>query len=188
MDLILLAQERFKPYYQEYPNAILPLACCPDLHKRYPDEPRNFDVAFLGNASYPHRRKYLEMIDQNFKLLRSNAQPGEPYSRLLNQADILFNCAMEQDVNMRFFEAISCGRLLISDFLKEQDQFAEAGKHYVAFDNKDDLIEKIKYYLDHPEERELIAKAGMEHIQVNHTYSIRLTQLICLLKTLKYLS
>lgn len=36
------------------------------------------------------------------------------------------------------------------------------GVHYVAFDDLDDMVEKIRYYLDHEDERLKIAAAGKE--------------------------
>ncbi len=36
----------------------------------------------------------------------------------------------------------------------------QEGIHYVAFDDLDDIVDKIKHYLTHDEERETIAKAG----------------------------
>lgn len=36
----------------------------------------------------------------------------------------------------------------------------EEGKHYVAFDDMDDMVEKIRYYLSHEDERLKIAAAG----------------------------
>lgn len=38
----------------------------------------------------------------------------------------------------------------------------EDGKHFVSFSTADDLIEKIKYYLVHEEERKKIARSGRE--------------------------
>ena len=38
----------------------------------------------------------------------------------------------------------------------------EENKHYVAFDNLDDMVEKIRYYLEHDAERKKIAAAGKE--------------------------
>jgi glycosyltransferase involved in cell wall biosynthesis len=36
----------------------------------------------------------------------------------------------------------------------------QEGVHYVAFDDLDDMVEKIRYYLTHDDERETIAAAG----------------------------
>ena len=184
-DLILLAQERFLDYYKDYKTSILPLACYPKLHKRYSDEEQIYDIGFIGNDTYPHRKKYLNILDQNFKLLKTTSKPGEPYSRLLNQCKMLFNCQMTGDINMRFFEAISCGRLLVSDFVQGQDKFATAGEHYVTFKDSAHLVEVVKYYLKNKIAREKIAEQGMKHIQQNHNYNKRLDQIICLSKTLK---
>jgi spore maturation protein CgeB len=119
----------------------------------------------------------VEMLKQNFKVLTGNEKPGAPYARKLNQCKLTFNCAMLDDVNMRFFEAISCGRMLLTDYLPAQDEFATEGKHYVSYKDGKDLIEKVRYYLMKYKERESIAKEGMEHIQKYHGYNNRLEQL-----------
>lgn len=185
-DLILLAQGRFLPYYNDYKTAVVPLACYPLLHKRYKEEKQIYDIGFIGNDTYPHRKKMLNILNQNFKLLKTTADPGEPYSRLFNQCKMIFNCQMTGDVNMRFFEAISCGRLLVTDYLPEQDQFAVRGRHYVTYEDSRHLVDVVKFYLDDAIAREEIAHCGMKHIQEKHNYNNRLNQIICLAKTLKF--
>ena len=183
VDLVLLAQDLNREFYTDYKHDILPLACYPKLHKRYPDEKQFYDIGFIGNHTYPYRRKLLEMLKQNFKVLCTTSKPGEEYSRLLNQCKLTFNCSMQEDVNMRFFEAISCGRLLLTDYLPAQDQFASVGKHYITYADEKDLIDYVRFYLNHEKERERVAKAGMIHIQQNHNYDKRLKQLLCLVKS-----
>jgi glycosyltransferase involved in cell wall biosynthesis len=39
---------------------------------------------------------------------------------------------------------------------------AKEGVHYAVFEDLDDVVKKIKYYLEHEEEREKIARAGQE--------------------------
>ena len=181
-DLIFLAQPYFKDFYKDWKTDNLPLACCPDVHKRYEDEPQEYDIGFIGNDTYPYRRMLLDILSANYKVLRTTAEPGEPYSRLLNRCKIIFNCAMDNDVNMRFFEGMACGRLLLSDYLPEQDNYAIDGVHYVAYRSVDELLEKVNYYLKNNKEREKIAKQGMEHVHKNHNYNIRLEELLCLAK------
>ena len=184
VDMVLLAQKYFKDYYYRYKTEYLPLACWPDVHKRYKEEKQIYDIGFLGNDTYPHRRQLLETLKQNFKVLWDTSKPGELYSRKLNQCKMLFNCHMNHDVNMRFFEAISSGRLLLTDYLIEQDEFAESGKHYSAFYGADDLVQKVKYYLKHTKKREYIAYKGMKHVQKYSSYQNRLEQLLCIIKHL----
>ena len=185
VDLVLLAQPRFAEFYKDYKTAILPLACWPEVHKPYYNESIIYDIGFIGNDTYPYRRKLLEMLEANFRVLRTTSKPGEPYSRLLNQCKLTFNCAMRYDVNMRFFEAIASGRMLLTDCLPEQNAFAKDGEHYVSYNCEEGLFEKVKYYLEHTKEREEIAHRGVLHIHKNHSYSNRLNEIICLVKTLK---
>ncbi len=183
VDLVLLAQKTNELFYTDYKHDILPLACYPKLHKRYSKEKQIYDIGFIGNSSYPYRKKLLEILKQNFKVLCTTSKPGEEYSRLLNQCRLTFNCSMHNDVNMRFFEAISCGRLLLTDYLPDQDNYASQGKHYLTFKNEQDLINQVRFYLKHQKIRERIAKAGMIHVQKYHNYDNRLKQLLCLTKS-----
>lgn len=42
----------------------------------------------------------------------------------------------------------------------------------------DDLDDKIHFYLEHPSIRKEIAQAEYEYVKNNHTYTIRLAQMI----------
>jgi hypothetical protein len=185
VDLVLIAQPRFLEYYTDYKTAIIPLACWPDVHKPFYDESIIYDIGFIGNDTYPYRRRLLEVLEKNFRVLRTTSKPGEPYSRLLNQCKLTFNCAMRSDVNMRFFEAIASGRLLLTDYLPEQDSFATVGDHYVCYKDEENLIENVNYYLEHTKAREEIAHRGVLHMHKNHSYLNRLNEIICLVKNLK---
>lgn len=177
VDLVLLAQNNFREFYKDYKIAYLPLACWPNFNKRYPQEKQIYDIGLLGNYTYPKRKLLMNMLRQNFKFLEGEAKAGEEYSRKLNQCKLTFNCAMNEDVNMRFFEAQACGRMLLTDYLPAQNEFAEEGKHYIAYKDGVDLVKKVKYYLANEGKREAIAKAGLLNMQKNHTYSHRLDQL-----------
>jgi acetyltransferase-like isoleucine patch superfamily enzyme/ubiquinone/menaquinone biosynthesis C-methylase UbiE len=64
--------------------------------------------------------------------------------------------------NMRLFEATGVGSFLLTDYLNYIGNYFEPGKEIETFKDQNELIEKIYYYLDHPEEREVIAKRGQE--------------------------
>ena len=53
------------------------------------------------------------------------------------------------------------------------DRYYEIGKEIVCFDDTKDLIDKIRYYLVHEEERAAIAQAGYERTLREHTYAHR---------------
>jgi len=175
---LFVAQKFYLPFYPENKTTWLPLAADPEKHFLFPYQPLKYDVGFLGNDTYPRRRDLLDRIGQNYKLLRGTSQPGEPYSRLLSRCRLLFNCSMDNDVNMRVFEAISIGRLLLTDKVEGQDELFVDGEHYISFSDWPDLDGKIKMYLENETEREKIAKAGAAWIRANHTYGHRLDKIL----------
>lgn len=81
-----------------------------------------------------------------------------------------------EQIKGRNFEVPGCGGFLMTGRADHLDQYYENGKEMVVFDNRDDLIEKIRYYLTHEHEREEIAKAGYERTLREHTYAIRFSE------------
>jgi acetyltransferase-like isoleucine patch superfamily enzyme/ubiquinone/menaquinone biosynthesis C-methylase UbiE len=62
--------------------------------------------------------------------------------------------------NMRLFEATGVGSFLLTDQLNHIEEIFTPGKEIETFKDQNELIEKIYYYLGHPEEREAIALRG----------------------------
>jgi len=178
VDFLFVAQKHFLPLYPANKTYWVPLAADPEKHKLYSREKIQYDVGFLGNDTYPKRRELLEKINQKYKLLWSTSESGEQYSRMLSRCKILFNYAMDRDMNMRFFEAMSIGRMLLSDKVDGQDDLFVDGKHYVSFKDWEDLDQKIEYYLKHQLEREKIAKDGAFYTHSFHTYADRVNKML----------
>ena len=53
------------------------------------------------------------------------------------------------------------------------ENYYQFGKEIVCFEDIHDLIDKIRYYLAHEEERAAIARAGYERTLREHTYTHR---------------
>jgi spore maturation protein CgeB len=81
---------------------------------------------------------------------------------------------MKDDINMRCFETMATGTMLLTDRISHIEELFEDKKHLVLYDGLDDMIEKAKYYLDHDEEREKIAQAGYEEVMAKHTIQHRI--------------
>ena len=60
----------------------------------------------------------------------------------------------------RVFDLTAAKTFLLEEEGIETREFFENGKDIVMFSSKEDLLEKVKYYLAHDEERERIAEAG----------------------------
>ena len=79
----------------------------------------------------------------------------------------------DQAGNMRLFEAAAVGRLLITDHYSNISDYFEPGKEIVTFVSPEDLVAKIAYYLDHPEEATAIGLAGQQRCLRSHSMEQR---------------
>jgi len=89
-----------------------------------------------------------------------------------------FSFSRSRQIKARIFEVPGCGGFLLTQPAEGLDQYYIPGLEVVTFDDLEDLTRKIGYYLDHPDERDLIAQAGHQRTQANHTYEIRFAHLI----------
>jgi hypothetical protein len=79
--------------------------------------------------------------------------------------------------NMRLYEATGVGALLVTDMRDNLGDLFKVGTEVVAYESADDLIEKVRYYLSHEEERAKIARAGQQRTLAEHTYGSRMQEL-----------
>ena len=84
--------------------------------------------------------------------------------------------------NMRLFEATGVGSLLITDEKDNLGEFFEVGKEIETYGDADELVDKIKYFLTHEEQRARIARAGQARTLSEHTYLHRMRELEQLLE------
>ncbi len=80
--------------------------------------------------------------------------------------------------NMRMFEATGMGALLLTEDAPNIRDIYEPGEEIVTYSNVADLIDKIAYYIDRPEERKAIAQAGQARTLKDHSTVQRGKELI----------
>jgi len=83
-----------------------------------------------------------------------------------------------RQIKARVFEVPGAGGLLASEGAEHLEEYFLPGEEIVVFDDVDDLAEKIKFLLSHPEQRDAIAKAGYARTKREHSYESRFTPLI----------
>lgn len=76
-------------------------------------------------------------------------------------------------VRLRDFEVPMSGGFYIVEYMEELEEFFDIGKEIVCYTSKEDLVDKIKYYLMHGNERERIRKAAYERCLRDHTWHKR---------------
>ena len=82
-----------------------------------------------------------------------------------------------EQIKGRNFEIPGCGGFLLTGSADNLEQYYEDGREVVIFHDADELIDKIRYYLAHDEERSAIAQAGYERTLREHTYVHRFREI-----------
>lgn len=152
----------------------LPLACDPEIHSM-PPAPRRWDIGFVGNTRYGDRARRLALLAQQFSVSDyRRAYSKEEFPAIYAQSKLVFNNSIGGDLNMRVFEALASGSMLITDRIGNgQDELFQEGVDLVTYSDDRQLIEKVDYYLAHDLEREEIARNGQALVQSKHTYAQR---------------
>lgn len=75
--------------------------------------------------------------------------------------------------NMRLWEATGVGTCLVTDWKANMHELFEPDKEVVTYKSIEECVEKIKWLLEHPDERRAIAKAGQARTLREHTFHHR---------------
>jgi len=82
------------------------------------------------------------------------------------------------DCNERTFKIPLAGGFEVTDDVACIRKYFEADKEMIIAKDKEEWLEKIEYYIKHPEEREALIKAGQARVLKDHTYHNRAIQLL----------
>lgn len=165
-------------------GAWVPVACDPELHGKKP-LPKRWDVAFVGTEGGVPRKFYLQALRERYADSFIGHAPHTELGAIYSQAKIGFNYSIRDDVNMRLFEILCSGTLLVTNRLFGDDLTRlglREGEHLVLYRSPQELMARIDSYLTREEQRERIASNGMAEAQRAHTYHHRLRQILQLAK------
>jgi spore maturation protein CgeB len=101
-----------------------------------------------------------------------NGFEGIEHTAFLNKGLMVIQNSRWGEITRRIFEGMACGKLVITDKLVESKKLHKLfidNLDIVYYDDMTDCINKINYYAEHTEERERIAKSGMNKVLENHT-------------------
>ncbi len=153
---------------------------------------KKYNVVFIG--TFNREREYsFEKLDRfNLKIwgnkkwekskLRKNYMgkwlTSNEVTQILKNSKIVVNNHQNRVLNLRVYEATSAGALLITDYSDDLPHMYKIGSEVIVYKNKNDLFNKVKYYLENNSQREKIAKAGYKRQNKNHTYEKRIKEMI----------
>lgn len=77
----------------------------------------------------------------------------------------------EQIPKISLFDFPAAGALVAANHIATVERYFTYGKEIIGFDSPDDLVAKVRYYLDHPDEAEAIRRAGRARVLRDYTWS-----------------
>jgi spore maturation protein CgeB len=85
--------------------------------------------------------------------------------------------ARRSQIKGRTFEVPGSGGFLLTDRVPHLEDYFELDREVGVFDSTEDLIERVGWWLDHPDERQAVADAGYRRVLAEHTYDHRFEQI-----------
>jgi hypothetical protein len=171
---------------------LLPHAVRKALYAQHNGE-RTFDLGWVGQTHGPIYRRRESLLPQLAKTFRMNnwrlAHSPEQLAEVYQQSCIVVNIGRDdypQDANLRTFEAMAGGALLITSLPSELVELGfQEGTDFIGYRPDQDLLALVKHYLKDETARLRIASAGRQRVLLHHTYEHRVNFLIRRLKQTK---
>ncbi len=112
------------------------------------------------------------------------AENGEKLSKIYQASKIVVGNNVLTTSAARAWETMLSGGFYISNYIPEEEdavdirKIIEVGKEVVMFYNRDDLMEKLHYYLEHEEERKAMIERGRKAALNTMTYDILMKRVL----------
>lgn len=180
-DRVFIAQREYLPDFRAQGCNVhwLPLACDTKIHCKT-DMPKLYPVSFVGGVSAGSRRETLFVKLGSQIPLYYERCFWDDMARVFSQSKIVLNEAVSNDLNMRVFEALSTGSLLLTDMARNSGQeiLFNNGEDYALYRHDEELVEVARFYLENEALREQIATRGQRLVHNAHTYDHRAEDLL----------
>ncbi len=154
----------------------------PEVHRDY-GLPKEYDVLFIGNLNHSVQQEReallyrLARLGKRYRVHIATNIFGPEYAMMLNRSTLVFNRPIRCEINMRFFEALACGALVLNPHIEELDMLGFfPGKHYLAYDRLEETIDE--YVGKWSESRKREAQEDLRHVIAGHSYDNRACELV----------
>lgn len=179
-DIVFIAQREYLADFRKLGIRAhwLPLGCDPDVHCRTGAE-KKFPIGFEGGISEGSRRESLLAELSSQIPVNYDKCFWEDRARLFSESKIIFNSSAQNDLNMRNFEVMSSGTLVLTDMTKNsgQDELFIAGEDYAVYSDSN-IIDVARFYLENDGLREKIAARSRRMVHNAHTIAHRVDDLL----------
>ena len=144
------------------------------------------------------RQEILEMLSEKHKVVLYTYEKTPSLPKVENrgpagyhkEATYIYRCSrinlnitlrsILTGIPLRAFEIIGSGGFLLSNYQEDFYDCFVPGEDMVFYENNEDLMEKVDYYLRHEGERKEIARNGYEKVKKYHTYKNRVEEMMAI--------
>jgi hypothetical protein len=169
-----------------HPGAfLLPHAVRRELYEA-PEVEREFEIGWVGQVSgalYRNRSEWLPRLFQSFHgndLSRSHTI--SEVAGVYRRSRLVVNIGRDdfpQDANLRVFEVLASGALLITSTPSELTEIGfKEGIHFIGYKNEREILPLVNQFLKCDSERTRIGQAGRTKVLNEHTYENRVQSLL----------
>jgi hypothetical protein len=100
--------------------------------------------------------------------------------KIYASAKLVFNRSVNNDVNMRFFEAAGAGAVLVTNPIIDNgiEAIFDESRHYVFYRDEDSLLSVVRDLLADPAKCAAMGIAARQRVLEKHTYTHRASALV----------
>lgn len=177
-------------------SGFLQIGIDPYVFKKWPPATAR-DIVFMGNnhGRYPlsiQRASLVQFLQHTYKdkfglygnypgnIGNLNANGNDPFPMQSQESKIYSSCKIgisishfdsDRYTSDRLFRIMGSGCFALSHHYKGIEKDFEVGKHLDTFRDRNELKQKIDFYLENEDERKQIAKNGFDLVHSKHTYN-----------------
>jgi glycosyltransferase involved in cell wall biosynthesis len=137
--------------------------------------------SFVGQAGkfHPYRCRVIESLKKSglpMEMLRGTpAEAADIYA----DSVVTLNVSLNGDLNLRVFEALAAGGFLLTDKLTPSsglELLFKPGEDIEVWSSVGELMEKARFYLDHPEDADRIRRSGQHKLLEFHHPDVKIRE------------
>ena len=190
--------------------AFIPHGFDPDIHRpiKSADNPFVCDVSFIGTWSPKKEAVISELVNSRYSLkvwgnqwekttteairptLENKELLGDLYVMAISGTAVNLGILSEarigssngDQITSRTFHIPAAGGFMLHERTDEVQQCFEESEEMACYGDTDELREKIKYYIEHPDERRRIAERGYERALRDHSLDARAKEVLSILR------
>ena len=173
----------------------------------YPDSAETIEYLFANyvinrQITIIERKEILSLIGKNFPVRLytykqngmfhpegvTNMGPADyfeemPYIFKLSKINLNITLrSIQNAIPLRGYDILGAGGFLLSNYQTDLARHFVPDEDYVYYEDGEDLLNKIDYYLSHEDERSAIARNAHGKIAKEHTFDVRVGQIIDMVK------